>query len=427
MRQGSTAQDWKMISLDPTGQVVASMNPKDKVTLCHPSIAVYPKGRIVVSFEETGPGVKHLSGKKGKSGGKVTQTQIVTSDDDGATWHPRAEAPFGRGRMMRDGAALVLIGHTGNLQLIESRSNGETWEKPSEITGSNSSENKFNNGPANVWHEEGRLLTAFLEVTDPHCKGLKASVLSPVIAETAAGGSYSKTKDWTLSHAHKAFRDFFPHGSGAHLGIPYFDVPKADKGIDLGSGRWVNRIGWHALHVTKILDPNHLWHDPSGETYHLIGSTYSHRGNVATVIQAKREGTRFQFSIPQSPSGSELGFIALPGGHAGFDFMYDAPSKRYWVVSNPADDSMRKVSELKEAGLPCDPAPRLALYHSKNLVDWELAGVVAQGHRETSPAFAVKKDDLYIVTRSGVKDLKQPHRSLEVRLRKVPKFRELLG
>ena len=429
MRQNQDVNQWRLQPLDQAGRLACRIDANARLSLRSPSIQVLAKGRILVSFEEAGPGVKHLSGRKGKNvlSGHYAQSRIFSSDDDGETFEPRSELPFGNGRLFRDGSTLYLLGHSGNLRIATSRDGGVHWEGPSDLTSAGGELNRFELGPASLWQHDSELVGVAQSVADPDCKGNRASVYEPVLFAARSGGSLNRGKDWTFSPGGSCFRDMIPDSAGEYTGIPEYNVPRPDRGVDLDKGRWVNRIGWRHLHALRITDPEHAWFDPGGNTFHLLGAAYSHRANMGVLLRAERSAGRFKLALQQTAAGHPWFWLPLPGGQACFDVFWDTESARYWLVSTPGTDSLRSLSAMHgRAGIPAGISDRLQVYTSRNLVDWELAACLACGLSVRDPACAVRNHDLYVVTREGAVDVNQPGNTLEVRVRQVPQFRSLL-
>lgn len=407
-----------------TRTLVFSCKDLEKVSVGRPSVVTLSKGQTFVSCDLTGPGLKTISGKKGKDlhSSHFIQGRIFASDASAESWCQVADYPFGHARLFRDGPALYALGHVGNLKMLRSSDGGATWGKPSDLTTATGRHNRFVLGPSNVLIHNGKIHAALTVLTDLDAKGLRASVHAQIIATATAGSSIDKASAWQFVGEEAAFRDLVPIDGGYGCGIPFYEVPRPDRGVDLAKQRWVNRIGWNEAHLAHIADPNHLWHRPGG--VHMLASAYSHRANTTVLMRA--EGGELHFE--RSPAGQPLTYMPLPGGHQKFDLLWDEPSKRHWLVSNLCIDSMRRVETLKRErpGLPVDERHSLALYHSTNLVDWVMAGVVAREDLIYEPAMAVRGDDLVVVARTGTDDLARPLNTQEIVQYSVAGFRSLI-
>ena len=407
-------------------RLVADCREHAKVSIGRPSVVVLPKGRTVVSCDLSGPGLKTLPGKKGKDlvTHHLTQGRVSISDDAGETWTAAADYPFGHARLFRDGPALYALGHAGNLRIVRSGDGGGKWSKPTELTTSVGSHNRFVAGPANVLIDEDKgLIHAGLTVlADAGVKGLRASVHAQILG-TAPLSVVDKPGNWRFSPGESAFRDLVPPEAGAGFGIPFHDVPAPDRGIDLGGRRWANRIGWNECHVVRLRDPDHAWHGEG--VLHLLASAYTHRADFAALLRVDPDG---RVGVQTAPSGAPVVFLPLPGGHRKFDLFWDEPSGRHWLVSNRGEDSMRRLDRLgrDRAGLAADECHTLALHHSTNLVDWIPACAIAREDCLHEPAAAVRGDDLVVVARAGAPDPGHPHNTQEIVQYTVARFRDFV-
>ena len=64
-----------------------------------------------------------------------------------------------------------------------------------------------------------------------------------------------------------------------------------------------------------------------------------------------------------------------------FHLLYDEVSRLYWLLSTQATDSMRRAERLPadRFGLPDNERQRLQLHFSRNMIDWNFAGLVTSG------------------------------------------------
>ena len=106
-----------------------------------------------------------------------------------------------------------------------------------------------------------------------------------------------------------------------------------------------------------------------------------------------------------------------------FHIVYDEQDRFYWMVASVVEFSTtQQVVGPKERRV-------LGLYVSRNLFDWQLAGVVAAGEtRLCSRHYAslvIDGDDILIVSRSGDTDAKNTHDTDMITLHRVRDFRNL--
>ena len=132
------------------------------------------------------------------------------------------------------------------------------------------------------------------------------------------------------------------------------------------------------------------------------------------------------------PSGKKIVYVPMPGGQMRFHLLYDVPTKRYWLLSSQAVDSMTRAERLpaNRFNLPNNERHRLQLHFSKNCVDWCFAGMVAiapdakQGRHYAS--MVIDGDDLHILSRSGDHRAKSSHDGNLITFHSIKDFRRLL-
>ena len=81
MRAGGEQQSWKVIPVAPEARPVFVSPDPGRVCLGSPAIAAFPGGRLVVAFDQQGPGVKRLPGVKGRlpGSGNWVQGKVLVS------------------------------------------------------------------------------------------------------------------------------------------------------------------------------------------------------------------------------------------------------------------------------------------------------------------------------------------------------------
>ena len=192
--------------------------------------------------------------------------------------------------------------------------------------------------------------------------------------------------------------------------------------------------GWLETNLVQIVDPNHIWYDPDGKTFLLYMRAHTGVTNLAAIAKVT-EGPEGDLTVDtvKAPSGETMLFLPLPGGHMKFYILYDEVSGLYWMVSTQSTDSMTRPDALPASryGLPDNERNRLALYYSRNAVDWIPAGLVAVGKSDKESrhyaSMAVDGDDLLIVSRSGDSRAKSAHDVNLITLHRVRNFRDLVS
>lgn len=105
-------------------------SPDASKIFCYtPSIIVTPTGRLIVSFDLGGEGVKSIEGHKSSraGGSRFGQGKIFISDDNGQKWTFVQNFPFWHARLFTIGNSIYLIGHAGDICIMKSEDNGESW------------------------------------------------------------------------------------------------------------------------------------------------------------------------------------------------------------------------------------------------------------------------------------------------------------
>ncbi|MDR1284333.1 MAG: glycoside hydrolase, partial [Opitutaceae bacterium] len=340
------------------------------IPLYTPSILRLPGGRLV--------GANERSGAWRKAGNPWAR--ISTSDDGGKTWTLRATAGIAHGRLFRAGKSLYYLGHDGNLQIMRSDDNGETWSKQVALTNGQS----WHQTAANVWHAKGNVYLV-MERSRGGIKGWGIGALAPVLMRAKETDDLTKRESWTFA-SELFFEDLIPgykenNPRLAGFGIPFFKQAWPETNW-LAPRRPMHPMGWLETNVVQITDPAHYWHDPSGRTFHLF--MRAHTGGTGYAALAKvvenKDGT-MTTSLVTVPSGQTMLFLPFPGGQMRFHVLYDKKTKRYWLLGTQATDSMSRVETLApdRFDLPNNERQRMVLHFSKNMVDWCFAGLVAVG------------------------------------------------
>ncbi|HUT90549.1 MAG TPA: hypothetical protein VMY37_13690, partial [Thermoguttaceae bacterium] len=144
------------------------------------------------------------------------------------------------------------------------------------------------------------------------------------------------------------------------------------------------------------------------------------------------DGSRITVSLQEAPSGEPMLYVPLPGGQVSFHIAYDDPTRRFWMISSQATDSMRRVELLqpKRYGMPNQERHRLALHFSKNCIDWCFAGLVASvddvGQSRHGGNMVIDGDDLHVLMRSADADAENAHNSNLITFHTVRNFRDLV-
>jgi hypothetical protein len=125
-------------------------------------------------------------------------------------------------------------------------------------------------------------------------------------------------------------------------------------------------------------------------------------------------------------------YVPCPGGQMRFHILYDDVSRLFWLLSSLATDSMTRPDRLPSTrfGLPNNERHILALYTSRNCIDWCMVGLVARGETAQQArhyaSMCIDGDDLHVLSRSGDHRAKSAHDGNLITFHTVCGFRELV-
>lgn len=402
------------VSPDPMGMPLYS-----------PSIHALPGGRLVAAYERGGAGRQN----------NAPYAFLLTSDDQGRTWTQRGAVRMTHARVFSAGKSLYYLGHRGDLLVARSDDRGETWSEPAALTRGQS----WHQSACNVWHARGHVYLVMERRVGTENKAWPVGSLAPVLMRARIDADLTKRESWTFA-SELVFADLIPGYKANEPELEYFGVPFFRQGYPdrepvalLPKRRTNSPMGWLETNVVQILDPDHYWHDPQGRTFHLFmrahtaGTGYA---ALAKVVEQPDGSMRTQ--LETVPSGKKVLFLPMPGGQMRFHVCYDAQTRRYWLLSSQATDSMTRADRLpaERYDLPNNERHRLVLHFSKNMVDWCFAGLVAKtGSPKEARHYAamdIDGDDLVILSRSGDARAKSAHDGNLITFHRVRNFRELV-
>lgn len=395
-----------------------------------PGLARCASGRLIATLDLGGPGVAELPGTKGGRGamtaGHTIQGKILTSDDRGRTWTHRGDLPFMHARPFQAGNRLYVLGHAGDLMITSSDDQGTTWDEPTALTEGQS----WHQAPCNVWYAN-RAVYLVMERIVQNIGTWPVSVLAPVLMRGDLTADLTDPSNWTMA-SELAFRDAVPMDMLEYFGVPFYDTPQ-DASIEVAPGRSCAPIGWLETNVVQFLDPRHIWHDPAGHTFHLF--MRAHTGGTGLAALAKvveHPDGSLATMLETVPSGRLAAYVPCPGGQMRFHILYDQVSKRYWLLSSQATDSMTRPELLppERYNLPNNERHRLQLHFSTNCMDWCFAGLVAMGGSPKQSrhyaSMVIDGEDLHILSRSGDHRAHDAHNGNLITFHTVPRFRDLI-
>lgn len=390
-----------------------------------PGICRLPSGRLVVTHEVSSAG--KLVPPENKA---VHESRILTSDDGGRTWVARANFKLGFARPFVAGKSLYILGRDKQVGIVRSDDEGVTW-----------SERRFLNDEG-IWHQSAcNVLFAkgnVYLVMEKHApkrgiQGWQVADLAPVLMRARADADLTERKSWTFA-SELVFEDVPETRMPNAFGLPFYPVDRKKMTYLVPpKGRGIAPLGWLETNVVQFTDPDHVWYDPEGKTFHLWMRAHTGMTNYAAIAQVKEnEDGSMTTSAVKTPAGTPMLYVPCPGGQMRFHVEWDAKTKLYWLLSSQPTDSMTRPERLAKErwGLPDNERQRLVLHFSKNMIDWCFAGLVCKGDSPKESrhyaSLCVDGEDLCIVSRSGDDKAHSAHNGNLITFHRVAGFRGLV-
>ena len=355
------------------GIVVYAVPEGKRISLGAPSLIALPNGKLLTAFDQSGPDVKSLAGKKGHDAkrNRWMQGRVMSSSDGGTTWHLVATFPFRRASLFRDGGDVYLVGEaSGGLCLMRSPDGGSSWSAPLELT-----------GDLDLWLSPTSVISA-----DDHwllpCLAPVGQGMGLTLWRAPKGASLMNRKAWVQGSVSPTLSQLIPAVPGAGFGVPLAGAPMA----------------WRDPLLVKVADLQHPWH--VARTLLVFTAVDSGRQHWAAMLRLSTED--WSLGPQATRDGNPWTWLPLPGGHEKFDLFYDESSGRYWLVAcRGSPHSFSRRGQAAEVGLQ-----NMGLWSSVNLLDWDFTGEVASGGGglagiRCDPAAAVCGRDLMIACRAG--------------------------
>jgi hypothetical protein len=405
--------------------VFESPDPK-QIVAYSPGIWNLGDGRLVATMDR---GVVENGKKKEMRKGIPADRsfwlgRIYLSTDRGHSWRHITDMPMRHARPFRAGDAIYVLGHSDDLVVMRSDDGGESWSKPETLTRGE----KWHQAPCNVWIRSGRIYLVMEQVTDPNFRGWSVSVLAPVVMSAKLGDDLTRRESWTFSNRLSFVNALKQSGEPQAIGAPFYEPGSTPRGRNMAP------IGWLETNIVQFDDPNHVWHDPTGHTFHLWMRAHTGATNLACIAKGVESPDRSKITVQveHAPSGEPMLYVPCPGGQMKFHILFDERDKLFWLLSSQSTDSMTRLDRLPKNryGLANNERHRLQLHFSTNCVDWCFAGLVAdsgsalQGRHYASMAF--DGDDLLILSRSGDHRARSAHDGNLITFHVVEDFRQLV-
>jgi hypothetical protein len=389
-----------------------------------PLLAVLPSGRLVAGHNISQRGKDYYNFREDDWG--MWRNKLYYSDDRGQNWNHTADHPVTNGRLIFNGDDIYLFGGADGMQVMRSQDQGESWTGPYAII----PDGIWYNEPTNHLFSNGHVFLVMNKITRqlrPATRGTYA----PVVFSARVGDDWTQPDAWTKSNIYTFDDAIAEHGSAAMVGIPFY--PYGFHAASGGDRRPMYKIGWWEPNIVQISDPEHLWYDPDGRTFHIFQRAPVGKTNIAALCKATvADDGAIKVSLQLAPSGESMLFVPFPGGHGMFNIQYDSESKLYWLLSQQSYDSMKKIELFnpKRWNLGHHERHRFALHFSKNCVDWCFAGLLANtedvGQSRHCASFVFDGSDLHWLSRSAGPQAKNAHDADMITFHTVHNFRDLV-
>lgn len=409
--------------LAPTPTIVYESKEPSRIFAYSPGLAVLPDGTFVATLDH-----EHTIEDELCPDGNPVKGRIFTSSDGGETWVQRAVTPIYHARPFLAGKSIYVLGHRRDLGILRSEDGGQTWSNVHWLT----KDQEWHQAPCNVHYTRGRVYLVMERVVDPNWPEWPVHVMAPVLMAASVNADLTQRESWTFSNE-LVYRDVIQqYGPPRLIGVPFFKPGDTTPEIP-DDHRPMARPGWLETNVVQFTDPNHVWYDPAGRTFHLWMRAHTGSTNYAAILKAvESEDGSITVSVQHAPSGEPVVFVPCPGGHMKFHLLYDEPTKLFWLLSSQSTDSMTRPDRLPpdRFNLPSNERHRLVLHFSRNCIDWCFASRVddtgAFGQSRHYASMVTRGDDLFILSRSGDQHASSAHDTNLITFHTVRDFRKLV-
>ena len=413
----------------PVSEMFRSPDPKS--IFCYsPGICALRSGRLIGSLDLMGKGTAKLEGAAMLMGKSPCLGKVFLSDDGGMHWRFAVNFPFIFARPFEAGGALYLLGCNGDLVMMRSNDEGETWSDPVRLTEGM----HWHQAPSNVCYANGNIYLVMERVMYEDCRGWEVSTLAPVLMRAKLTDDLTNPESWDYATP-VAFCDLVDRNRLYGVAIPFYETRDKEPVQVCGGAhpRCCAPIGWLETNVVHFEDPSHIWCDESGHTFHLWMRAHTGGTGYAAVLRVVERPDGSMETMPvQAPSGRDVFFVPCPGGQMKFHILYDDVTKLFWLLGTQATDSMIRPEWMPENrfDLPNNERQRLVLHFSRNCIDWCFAGLVDQVKAPNMSrhyaSMAIHGEDLVILSRSGDEQAATAHNGNCITCHRIERFRELV-
>lgn len=408
--------------------VIVYASPQPDGVYCYsPGLAQLPNGRLIATLDLGGPGVRGIAAAARWAHGENGHDwvgKIFTSDDGGQSWTHRADFPYMHARPFVAGGRVYVLGRAEDLLIMASDDGGTTWSAPAALT-----EGQYwHQSACNVHYANGNVYLVMERRVSFDLPRWYVNELAPVLMRAPVDADLTRPDTWTFA-TELVFHDLVAQDD--LIGIPFWNTGNIDPtGM---TNRRMEPMGWLETNVVQFVSPDHLWCDPTGHTFHLWMRAHTGGTGYACILKVveQSDGT-MTTTTERVPSGRQIIYTPCPGGQMRFHLLYDDQTRRYWLLSTLASDSMTRPDRLPAGryGLTNNERQVLALHFSTNMIDWRLAGVVARGgspgEARHYASMIISGDDLLVLSRSGDHRAKNAHDGNLITLHRVVAFRDLV-
>ena len=90
------------------------------------------------------------------------------------------------------------------------------------------------------------------------------------------------------------------------------------------NGETWSEVGWLEANVVQTMDPNHVWFDPTVQTFRLFMRANTSGAGYAALAKVTEcpDGT-MKTSLERAPSGVRTLSVPFPGGQMRFHLLWD--------------------------------------------------------------------------------------------------------